>query len=269
MRQTALMLAALGMFSAARNPSGTTVTVPPGGDLQRALTAARAGDTILLEPGATYVGNFFLPGRAGDDTRPITVRTATPNGDPVPSWQRLTPEHAARLAKLRSPNNVPVLRTQPRARFWRIELLEFQANRGGAGDIVALGDGSAEQKVLADIPSDLVLDRVYVHGDPAAGQKRGIALNCGRTTIRNSYIADIKAIGQDSQAIAGWNGPGDYMIENNYLEAAGENVLFGGADPAILGLTPTHIVVRRNTMSKPTAWRAPGTEWTVKNLFEL
>src|SRR5882672_683543 len=153
MRQTALLLAALVISSAVRNPSGTIVTVPAGGDLQRALVAARPGDTIVLEPGATYMGNFYLPGRTGDDTRPITVRTATPTGDPVPSGQRLTPEHATRLAKLRSPNNVPVLRTQPRARFWRIELLEFQANRGGAGDIVALGDGSAEQKVLADIPS--------------------------------------------------------------------------------------------------------------------
>ena len=45
------------------------------------------------------------------------------------------------------------------------------------------------------------------------GQKRGIALNAAHVTIRNSYIGEIKAIGQDSQAIAGWNGPGDYVIE--------------------------------------------------------
>ena len=70
-----------------------------GGDLQRALNAARPGDTIFLEPGATYTGNFVLPAKAGDDERPITLRSA---GESVPAGQRVTPEHAARLAKLRS-----------------------------------------------------------------------------------------------------------------------------------------------------------------------
>src|SRR6185295_18758096 len=90
------------------------------------------------------------------------------------------------------------------------------------------------------------------------------------TTITGCYISDIKAIGQDSQAIGGWNGPGDYTIENNYLEAAGENVMFGGGDPAIRDLTPSKIVVRNNTMSKPLAWREPGApKWQIKNIFEL
>lgn len=269
MRQILLPVVAVFLVAAVGDPSAATVTVPAGGDLQRALSAARPGDTILVEPGATYIGNYFLPSRVGDDTRPITLRTATPHGDPVPGGQRLTPEHAARLAKLRSPDNMPALRTEPRARFWRIELLEFQANREGMGDIITLGDGSRAQNSLDDVPSDLVLDRVYIHGDPRAGQKRGVALNAARTTISNSSIADIKAIGQDSQAIAGWNGPGEYTIVNNYLEAAGENVIFGGADPAIPNLTPAHIVVRGNVLRKPLEWRDAASRWQVKNLFEL
>jgi hypothetical protein len=72
----------------------------------------------------------------------------------------------------------------------------------------------------------------------------------------------------DSQAIAGTNGPGPFVIENNYLEAAGENILFGGADPYIPNLVPSDIVVRGNHLYKPTAWRSQ-TQWTVKNLFEL
>jgi hypothetical protein len=117
------------------------------------------------------------------------------------------------------------------------------------------------------IPEQIVLDRVLILGDPARGQKRGIALNSGATTIRNCYIADIKAVGQEAQAIAGWNGPGPYLIENNYLEAAGISVLFGGAEPSIGGLVPSDITVRRNTMAKPLAWRDE--DWAVKNLFEL
>src|SRR5581483_4205405 len=151
-----------------------------------------------------------------------------------------------------------------------IQLVEFAANKDGAGDIIQLGDGSTAQTTLAQVPSNLTLDRVYIHGDPAKGQKRGVALNASHVTISNSYVSDIKAIGQDSQAIGGWNGPGDYVIDNNYLEAAGENVMFGGSDPAILELTPSRIQVRNNTLSKPLSWRNSGQPaWQVKNIFEL
>ena len=127
--------------------------------------------------------------------------------------------------------------------------LEFVGN-GQAGDMITLGDGSSAQKDVESLPSELVLDRILVRGDAAKGQKRGIALNSGSTTIRNSYISDIKAFGQESQAIAGWNGTGPYTIENNYLEAAGVNILFGGADPAIPDLVPSDIIIRRNLITK-------------------
>ena len=65
-----------------------------------------------------------------------------------------------------------------------------------------------------------------------------MALNARRAAVIDSYLADFKEVGADSQAIAGWNGPGPFGIANNYLEAAGENVMFGGADPAIDGLVP-------------------------------
>src|SRR5207248_6099170 len=88
------------------------------------------------------------------------------------------------------------------------------------------------------------------------------------TTIANSYIGGIKAAGQDSQAIANWNGPGPYTITNNYLEAAGQNIIFGGSDPAIANLIPSDITIRGNYLTKPWAWRSDSTS-NVKNLFEL
>ena len=65
----------------------------------------------------------------------------------------------------------------------------------------------------------------------------------------------------------GWNGPGPFKIVNNYLEAAGENVMFGGADPSIANLVPSDIEIRGNHFFKPTSWR--GVWAAVKNLFEL
>jgi hypothetical protein len=117
------------------------------------------------------------------------------------------------------------------------------------------------------VPHDLIIDRCYIHGDPTNGQKRGIALNSASTTITGSYISDIKSWREDAQAIAGWNGPGPFTITNNYLEGSGENVMFGGADPAIANLVPSDITIQGNYISKPTAWMSQS--WTVKNLIEL
>jgi hypothetical protein len=108
---------------------------------------------------------------------------------------------------------------------------------------------------------------VYVHGDPALGRRRGISLNSASTTITNSYISDIKAVARDAQAICGWNGPGPFVITNNYLEASSENILFGGADPSIANLVPADITITGNTLAKPERWRQE--RWEIKNLLEL
>lgn len=247
-----------------RASPAAVITVPAGGDLQGALNRARPGDTIALEPGATYTGNFVLPVKPG--AQYITVRTAAQEGLPR-QGVRVQPSHAAALAKLRSPNRQPALRTEPGAHHWRLVLLEFPATTDGIGDIITLGDGSSAQSDLGQVPFDIVVDRCYIHGDPAKGQKRGIALNSARTTIVNSYVSDMKVVGQEAQAIAGWNGPGPYTIENNYLEGAGENFMLGGADPSISGLVTEDVVFRGNHLSKPLAWR--NERWQVKNLFEL
>jgi hypothetical protein len=242
--------------------AASIITVPAGGDLQEALDRASPGDTILLARGATYTGNFILPAKTGD--RVITVRTA---GLTWPGTARVDPVRARDFAKLQSPSRQAALRTAAGAHHWRLQMLEVLSGPDVGGDLIQLGDGSNAQRDRASIPHDLTIDHCYVHGDPTRGQKRGIALNSAATTITASYIADIKGVGFDTQAIGGWNGPGPYTIENNYLEAAGENILFGGGDPAVPGLVVEDVTVRRNRLAKPESWRSAN--WTVKNLFEL
>jgi hypothetical protein len=138
--------------------------------------------------------------------------------------------------------------------------------------LVELGAGGARSE--AALPHDIVVDRCYIHGDPARGGRRGVALNGRALAVVDSYLADFKEVGADSQALMGWNGPGPFAIVNNYLEAAGENVMFGGGDPAIRDLVPSDIEIRGNHFSKPLAWRPghpgfAGPAWSVKNLFEL
>jgi hypothetical protein len=229
--------------------------VSAGGNLQAALNGAQPGDTIRLAPGATFVGNFKLPVHVGNQY--ITIRSAA-GDDVLPrSDERISPAFAPYLPVIKSPNTQSALRLAPGAAFWRVMLVEFQANVSGSSNIIDLGDGSSAQSTLAQVPHHLILDRVYVHGDAAIGQKRNIGLNSGLTTIVNSYISDAKAIAQDSQAIGGWNGPGPFRIENNYLEGAGNGILIGGDDPRIPGLTPSGLIFRGNTVTKPLSWRQP------------
>lgn len=229
--------------------------VRAGEDLQAAINAARPGDELRLAAGATFMGNFVLPVTPGSST--ITIRTDLPDASLPGANQRVTPATAAPFAKLVSPNTAAALRTAPGAHHWRVMFIEFLPTTEGYGDIIQLGDGSSAQNDLSQVPYEIVLDRVYVHGHPLYGQKRGIALNARHVTIRNSYISDIKAVGADSQAIGGWNGPGPFSIENNYLEAAAENFLLGGSDPPIPNLVSEDVLVRYNHMSRPMAWRDP------------
>ena len=235
--------------------SAETRRVPAGGNLQAALDAAQPGDVVLLASGATYSGNFVLRKKTGDAF--ITVQTEVEESGPFAPGTRITPAAALKLARLQSPNSSPALQTAPFAHHWRLQLLQFGPNFKGYGEIIRLGDGSAEQHTLDVVPHTLVLDRVYVIGDRLLGQKRGIALNAANVAVTNSHISEIKAIGQDTQAIAIWNGPGPFVIENNYLEAAGENILLGGSGPDIPNLVPTGLAFRRNYLSRPVSWREP------------
>ena len=244
---------------------GSTVSVPPGGDLQAAINAAKPGDTILLQPGAVYDGGLILPAKGGSDY--ITIRSAASDSSLPGDGVRITPDYAGLLPKIQGGlAGLPAIMTDLRAHHWRLQYLEL-VDYWPYGDILQLGDGSYAQTSLSVVAHDLVVDHVYVHGVSGQEQKRGIALNSASTTIKDSYISDIRLTNGDSQAIAGWNGPGPYTITNNYLEATGENFLLGGSDPPIYGLVPSDVVLTRNTLSKQPSWRNQG--YAVKNLIEL
>ncbi|MDQ3920263.1 MAG: hypothetical protein M3348_17505 [Acidobacteriota bacterium] len=143
--------------------------------------------------------------------------------------------------------------------------------------MITLGDGnSSAQATLTDIPHHLTFDRCYIHAYNTQGLKRGIGLNSRETSILNSYISGFKLLDPavDSQAIAGWNGPGPFHVINNYIEGGSENVLFGGSDANNSNNQPSDIEIRRNLITKPLSWRPgdpsyAGTHWAVKNLLEL
>ncbi len=248
-------------------PTGQTITVNAGGDLQSALYQAAPGDVILLKAGATFTGNFVLPNKSGAGW--ITVRTSTPDTN-LPQGVRVTPASASLMPKIISPNSVPAMQTASGAHHFRFVGIEFGVAPGTyIYDIVAL-DGN--QTSLSQSPHNLIFDRCYIHGNTGDPARRGVLVNSASTAIIDSYISNIHENGFDSQAICGWNGPGPFKIVNNYLEAAGENVMFGGADPSIVNLIPSDIEFRLNHIYKPVSWKIghpsyAGRRWTIQESF--
>jgi hypothetical protein len=241
----------------------------PNGQLQQAINAAQPGTTLLLQAGHTYAGTFTLPAKSGDAW--IVIRSNTPDAQLPADDQRITPAYAAALPRFQAPAGQTALTFASGAHHYYLLGLEVTTT-GYSFDLIRAGDGT--QNTLADLPHDLVFDRLYIHGHPTLGTKRGIALNSARTAVVNCHISDCKGEGQDTQAICGWNGPGPFKIVNNHLEGSGENVMFGGANPAIQDLVPSDIEVRNNHFFKPLSWKEghpdfAGTAWCVKNLFEL
>lgn len=275
---------------------GAIISVPAGGDLQSALDNAQCGDIVELQAGTTYAGKFVVPAKACDDQHWIIVRTSTPDSSLPPEGTRISPCYAGVsslpgrpalncasaqnvLAKVlyNSTGSGP-FQFQTGANHYRFIGLEIsrQAGTGLVGALI-----SAQAGAVAD---ELIFDRNWLHGTTQDDTDTGIALQgFTNTAVITSYMTDFHCtavVGAcvDSHAIGGGLGTtpaGPYAIVNNFLEAAGENILMGGG-PATT--TPADIQITQNHFFKPFLWM-PGTSgfiggpgghpFVVKNHLEL
>lgn len=238
--------------------------VSTSAELQAALNKAAPGDTITLASGKTFQGNFVIPAKPGSNpANPITIRSSQfTNGT---TGVRVSPADAAKMAKVVAPSAQPGFRFASQAANYRLTGVEILPVAGVYSyDLIQMG---ATEKEASLLPQNIQIDHCYIHGDPGKGSKRGIALNGVNVKIHDNYISDIKSNFQDSQAILGWNGGDKIWIFNNYLEATGENIMFGGATPPIRGAVPSNITIQQNYFRKPLEWK--GQPWVVKNLLEF
>lgn len=236
------------------------VQVRTAGDLAAALKTAKAGDIIELEPGVVYDGSFSLPAFVGEEY--ATLRTR----GPLPE-RRLGLMDVPRLATLRSTvAGEPPLRVPDGAHHWRIDGIALTQTGGNTYGLLRLGEAERHASIAA-IAHHIEIDRLVIYVSDAMTERRGIQVNAADVTIRRSSVLNIKEAGADSQGVAGWDTPGPITIDDCAIEAAGENIFFGGGDASFEGVMPADVAVTRNDVRKPLSWR--GQPWTVKNLLEF
>jgi len=273
---------------------GKIWSVKAGGNLQEALDRASCGDTLQLEEGASFQGLFRLPAKPCDDAHWIVIRTSAPNDSLPPEGTRLRPCYAG-VASL--PGRPDFHCSAVKNVLARISF----AGRAGGGPIVFSSGANHYRLVGLEITRDspgatisnlalpekdaaadhIVFDRVWMHGNAQDDTTRGIFLSGTRfMAVVDSYFSDFHCVSSctDSQAVSGGAGNqpmGPWKIVNNFLEAAGENIIFGGAAATA---TPADIEIRHNHFFKPLIWMsgqpgfvggATGRPFIVKNLFEI
>lgn len=274
---------------------GTTTTVNAGGDLQSALNNANCGDTIAVQAGATFTGVFTFPVKSCDDDHWIIVRTSASDSLLPAEGNRLTPCYAgvssmpgrpafncgstanvlAKLVMSESGSGPIVFATG--ANHYRIIGLEI-TRTVGSGIVYALAS-----TITNGTTNNLIFDRVWMHGTAQDDTKKGIELQgSSYVSLIDSFATDMHCVSitgacTDPSVIGGGVGNpiGPFKIVDNFLEASGENILFGGAQSST---TPADIEIRLNHFFKPLTWLkgqpgyvggSNGNPFIVKNLLEL
>jgi hypothetical protein len=242
----AVLLLTVGIVRAARSESAAPSSVTNAAELTAAL---RSGGAIELMPGR-YVGNFVI---SVDGTR-LVGRATLPDA-------RVQPTDVAGVVLAPADLQAPPLRI----RASRVTVSGLTVVNG-ATDRETVVVGSSTATTEDQQPNDVTLDRIAVLAGESGGV-RGISLHTRRVTLTRSHVAGFWYRGRDAQAVLVVNGPGPYIIRDNYLEGSGENVLFGGATIGIKDCVPSNVEIVGNTLAKPETWRKM--KGTVKNSLEF
>lgn len=234
--------------------SGYTV-VSPGLPIQPALDAALPGHEIRLISGARYPGNIRI-------AKPVTIRGMNLDGL---GDQRVTPAAAGAMATIVPTTGAPLIDILPGV--VDVNLLRFACDPQNLNDVITVGHADSSQTSVDRQPQRIALRQLLIAATDLQTPKRGVGIHGRQVLVEGCHISGIKRVGQDSQAVCGWNGEGVWSIRDCFLEAAGETVMIGGSTPAIPNLIPSIVAINGCTLTKNLAWR--GGSYTIKNLLEI
>jgi hypothetical protein len=260
---------------------GKTVLVARGEDLVAALNAADCGDTVQLQAGASFsLAHIPVNAKGCDDQHWIIVRTSSRDSALPPEHTRINPSYAG----VRSLLGRPAFGGGSSNVMAQIVV----ASIGGfiPGDhyrfigleVTRPANGEWHNALFHTQTPRIVFDRCWIHGDPLAETTHLVQIGPGTDHIAviDSYMNDAHCTAVtgsciDAQDISASNGGVTIKVVNNFLEASGESILFGGASATAL---TTDIEIRLNHLFKPMIWNPNdpgfiGVKFVVKNNLEL
>jgi hypothetical protein len=230
--------------------TGITWPVHAGGDLKSALSGVHCGDQVVIDAGALFSGNFAVP-LINCPTNPVLVRSASIASLPV--GLLVQQSQANLMPTISTPNDDSVLGFAPGTSGWYFAGINFTVAQG-VQELWNLITLSVNATAVSQLPANITFDRVLVHGNDQMCV-RGFIADAVKFALINSQVYDFVDTVQDTQAVLAYNSPGPFLIANNYLEATGENIMFGdGGLPTIAGNIPSDITVRLNNLNKLAAW---------------
>jgi hypothetical protein len=137
---------------------------------------------------------------------------------------------------------------------WKFSGLEMVEKPGFLIYNLFLFGTGGEASTTLGLVNHMEVDRCWLHDNPAdvAGPNRGVGDNGMFISVHDSYCAGMRF--GEAQCIAGWGSPGPTLVTNNFLEAAGENTLYGG-QPNGSGTANANKRFIGNYYYKPPVWK--------------
>lgn len=230
---------------------GTTRFCHAGDNLQTAINACSPGDTLIVDQNTDF-GAVTLPARSDSGWIAIVSSGTLPA-----IGTRIAPADASRCFRITSPSGVA---GNDGTQGWYIRgmhmaptgntgaLIAFQGNPSAGGTHV-----SGETEVQR-----IILQHLLIDVPDSRNIRRGILANGRDIRLADSYLDGfhdgVFGAGSDSQAWLAYNCTGVHRLENNYLSAASENLMYGGADSQSATYIPSDIEIIRNTFRKNPRW---------------
>ena len=268
---------------------GKQIRVGAKEDLADAVKNAQCGDTLLLPAGASYEVKE-LPAKKCDDQHYITIRTDIPDSKLPPEGTRISPAWAGVVSL---PGRPAFAQPAGGAAKLMATIIVKPNNGVIVGDHVRFigiewttaPDDHISRMIYTDHNDHVIFDRNYIHPGERSEVGHGIGMILGshKIAVINSYLSGLNCIARkgactDATAIGGahsFEPFGTFKIYNNFLEASGEDILFGGGGSEY---NPTDIEIRRNHLFRPMIWKEgepgytpspKGEPYIVKNNLEF
>lgn len=237
------------------------ITVPAGGDVRGAVNAAKCGDKIILQAGATYEtpADFVpisLPNK-GACTEYITITSSLA---PPADGKRVTLADRAKMPKLVVKRDSSFFEARAGANHYRLSNLWFTNKEGGTATLLLSNNGEDithpdPRDLQVDWPHDIVIDHswfnpvewdLYPEANLCSSVNTAIGMVGINVTIRDNTMkgfgakygkgpgANLSTCGSvklDGESVIIGTAPGPMLIDNNQMENWFVAWFIGGGDP--------------------------------------